>query len=113
MNLFLEFLVAIGIAALLHEATHWIVARLLGRHAVFSLRDFSVNYEASLPPGPAEYLIAGSPLFIGLPIGLVWLLLVGVPSIPVVFGWAFYTLLGAVTQDFSFERSRAGYDQSN
>lgn len=96
----------IALGSIAHEATHYVVALAFSREPSWQLIDWSVHYEAELPPGRVEYLIAGAPVIIGALVLMfsVWIWGIGgvLGSGPWLLAWGFYTLLGAVTNDFEF-----------
>lgn len=92
--------VAAGVATVAHELTHAGVAMLLGRFERFDVRSWEVLYHIRNPPGWRGYAVAGAPMFVGML--LAPLALVVDVTLPVVMGWGIYTFLGAATNDFEF-----------
>jgi hypothetical protein len=92
---------AAGVATLAHEATHAVAGLLLGRFKTFDVLSWEVLYHIRQPPGWKAYAIAGAPLYVGLL--LTPLALVVDVTLPIVIGWAIYTFLGAATNDFQFQ----------
>lgn len=99
---FLTLLGVLLLASALHEATHYVAARLLGREAVFVFREWAVFYDGHTPPGRTEYLIAGAPVIVGIALLPAFVFLFGV-NIVWLLPWFLYTVMGAVTNDFDFE----------
>lgn len=95
-------LVSCVLASTLHEATHYAVARALGREATFVLGEWAVFYESAERVGTAEYAIAGAPVVVGALAGVA-ALLAGFSPLWLVPAWWLYSFHGAVTNDFQFQ----------
>jgi len=111
--LFVWMVVAVATASALHELTHYMVARLLGRRATFSVLDWAVYHES--PAGgvtAGDWLVQGAPVLAGV---LVLPVLVYVwPVHPaVVVAWVFYSFVGAATNDFEFEHADTDGESAN
>lgn len=99
---FLVFIAAAAAASLLHEVTHYLVARLCGRRARFVVGEWAVYHEMTEDGVTREdWLIQAAPLVVGVPVGVLLVVLWPVPvwALP---AWYLYTLHGAVTNDFRF-----------
>lgn len=97
-----------GIVAgvVLHEATHWVTARLLGRRAQLQMEvPPRVVWELNNDGTVGDRIVAGSPQILGIVAVVVQLLFVGNPfavfGIPLgiasVMAWCFYTLNGGAS----------------
>ena len=88
------------IAAILHELTHYSVARLAGREAWIDWRE--LNERHVIPPGGPDLrdlAVGVSPFILGGIIGVGWLAAQLPISLPAVIAWGVYTLNG-IPNDF-------------
>lgn len=99
MQPFFVILAGCLVASILHEATHYAAARLLGREAAFSVREWAVFFAGGDRWGTR--LIQAAPLLVGTVAGLVAVLTWGVEPL-LIIPWIVYTLWGALTNDFGF-----------
>lgn len=100
----LEFIVSIVVAgiaaAVLHEITHYAVAKLGGRDAWIEWRELNErHYYPIRGPGVIDRLVGIAPFAIGSLFGVGWLIAQLPISGPLVVGWSVYTLNG-VPNDF-------------
>lgn len=100
----LEFvfkIVAAGIAAaVLHELTHWLVAKLGGREAWIEWRELNERHYYPLNgPGVIDRIVGIAPFAVGSLFGVGWVLAQLPISAPLIVGWGVYTLNG-VPNDF-------------
>lgn len=80
--------------AVLHELTHYSIARVMGREAHVDLLGMDTWYEE----GQNDVAIRIGPTYLG---SLLFLVLLAIQApIPVWFGWAVYTL-GGITNDLT------------
>ncbi len=99
MQAFLVVLGACLVASMLHEATHYVAARAIGREATFSVREWAVFFADGRRSG--TLLVKAAPVFVGSVAGAVAVLTWGVEPLLVV-PWVVYTVWGALTNDFGF-----------
>lgn len=99
MQAFFVVLGACLVASMLHELTHYVAARALGREATFSVREWAVYFADGDVWGTR--LVQAAPVLIGSVAGAGAVLLWGVEPLLVV-PWAVYTIWGALTNDFGF-----------
>lgn len=99
---------AVYVAHGLHELTHYVFARLVGRPARFVVHNWPHIFPLAVDHmGPSEItkgdvLIHAGPLLVGAIACLVYVVLYwSWPSLPVFVGWTVYTLIG-VRNDSKF-----------
>lgn len=89
-----------------HEATHYILALVLGRAPVFRWvgfdeGGFAVDHAAGERITLEDWVIHAGPIVLGLGVGVLYVVLIGTPGLLGVMAWFVYTLLGA-PNDLSF-----------
>lgn len=95
-------LVGIG-AAICHELTHWAVARLGGRPAWVDWRELNCYHHLPIAgPGVVDYAVGIAPFVVGSVAGAVWWAAGLDINIPILVGWAVYTLNG-IPNDFRID----------
>jgi len=100
------FVAGLG-AAVLHELTHYGVARLAGREAWVKWRELNCYHCLPLSgPTFADYLVGAAPFVGGASAAVGWLLLGLEITIPVVVAWGVYTLNG-IPNDFRLDPGEA------
>lgn len=100
-----DLVIAVAVAHLLHEVTHYAVALVLGRRPTigFGLGSaFYVDHDAGAVLTDGDVAIHAAPLVVGVVGAVAWVVVVGSwPSIALAAGWVVYTLLG-VPNDLLF-----------
>lgn len=90
-------------AAVCHEGTHWLVARLLGRDAWVEWRELNCYHTLPMAgPEPRDYLVGVAPFAVGSVVALAWLVAGFDVTIPVLVAWGVYTLNG-IPNDFRLD----------
>jgi len=90
-------------AAVLHELTHYAVARVGGRSAWIEWVELNCYHEMPLPgPTVLDYLVGVAPFIVGGVAGVVWLAFGQAVTIPLGIAWGVYTLNG-IPNDFRIE----------
>lgn len=86
--------IACVVGPLLHEATHYLVARLFGYEATYDPIHLEVAYAE--PSDTGRLVINAAPVTVGILTAIAWLV-AGLPMpFYLVVGWGAYTLLGSL-----------------
>jgi len=94
------------LGAWLHEATHAVVARLVGGEVV-AIDWWRLHVDFTAPTARREWFVLAAPGLVGFAaLPVLWVLMDSLTAVIVVhFGWIFYTLAGGSEGEFGHPRN--------